>query len=126
MSNYAFFKCNKCGKVFIRMSEKGCTPYCCGEETAELVPGAVDAAVEKHVPAVTRTDAGIEVVVGSVEHPMTEEHLIEWIALEDGDRLEIRKLAAGEAPKATFAGDIADGATVYAYCNLHGLWKAEV
>ncbi|MBR4942844.1 MAG: desulfoferrodoxin [Clostridia bacterium] len=91
----------------------------------ELIAGSVDAAVEKHVPVVTKKCKTVQVDVGSVTHPMTEEHWIEWVALETEKGLQMQYLKANEAPSCTFK--LADGdkaVAVYAYCNLHGLWKA--
>ena len=90
-----------------------------------LEPNTVDAATEKHVPHVELERDGhiIHVQVGEVEHPMLEEHYIEWVALEADDRLEIHYLKPGQTPITFFAGGVKSG-TVYAYCNLHGLWKA--
>lgn len=87
---------------------------------------SVDAAVEKHVPSVVLERDGhiIHVVVGEVEHPMTEEHYIEWIALEADGRLEIHALKPGQTPATFFSGGV-KGGKVYAYCNLHGLWVKE-
>lgn len=88
-------------------------------------PNTEDAAVEKHVPAVELQRDGhiIHVQVGETMHPMTDEHYIEWVALESDDRLEIRYFKPGQTPVTFFAGGVKSG-TVYAYCNLHGLWKA--
>ena len=90
-----------------------------------LEPNTVDAATEKHVPAVDLQRDGhiIHVQVGEVEHPMEEAHHIEWVALEADDRLEIHHLKPGQTPVTFFAGGVKSG-TVYAYCNLHGLWSA--
>lgn len=90
-----------------------------------LSENTVDAAVEKHVPAVELQRDGhiIRVAVGEVEHPMTDEHYIQWVALEAGDRLEVHYLKPGNTPVTFFAGGVKSG-SVYAYCNLHGLWKA--
>ncbi|MDY2777010.1 MAG: desulfoferrodoxin family protein [Collinsella sp.] len=90
-----------------------------------LEANTVDAAVEKHVPVIDLQRDGhiIRVSVGEVEHPMTEEHYIEWIAFEADDRLEIHHLKPGQTPSTFFAGGVKSG-TIYAYCNLHGLWKA--
>lgn len=91
-----------------------------------LEPNTTDAAQEKHVPVVALESDGrlIHVTVGSAEHPMLEEHYIEWIALEVDGRLEMHMLKPGQSPVAFFPGGAKSG-TVYAYCNLHGLWKAE-
>ncbi len=91
-----------------------------------LEANITDAAQEKHVPVVARENDGrlIHVTVGSTEHPMQDDHYIEWIALDAGDRLEMHALKPGQAPTVFFPGGVSSG-TVYAYCNLHGLWKAE-
>ena len=91
----------------------------------ELEANATDAATEKHVPAVERTDDGrLKVVVGTSPHPMTPEHYIEWIALKTDNRVDIRYLNPGDRPEAVF-DDVKNG-SVYAYCNLHGLWIKEL
>ena len=90
----------------------------------ELIAGSTDAAQEKHVPVVTKKCKTVKVDVGSVAHPMTEAHLIEWIALETEQGYQIKHLSAESQPVCTFT--LADGdkaVAVYAYCNLHGLWK---
>ena len=91
----------------------------------ELTAGTVDAAREKHVPVVSleRDAHVIRVAVGEVEHPMLPEHYIEWIALEAEGRLEIHHLKPGQVPSTFFAGGVKSG-TVFAFCNLHGLWSA--
>lgn len=125
MAQATFYRCAKCG-VTVALVKKGtCIPQCCGEPMEELVAGSVDAAVEKHVPAITRADGKIVVQVGSVEHPMLDAHYIEWIALATPDRLEIAYLKPGDKPVAEFACTGAEDVTAYAYCNLHGLWKAD-
>ena len=94
-----------------------------------LEPNTVDAATEKHVPAVDLQRDGhiIHVQVGEVEHPMTEEHLIQWVVLETSQGWQQKKLAAGDAPEVKFA--LAEGeapVAAWAYCNLHGLWKTVI
>ena len=121
-----YFRCDKCGNLVESVHSSGVPMVCCGEKMRELVPGSVDAAVEKHVPVVSVEGSVVRVHVGSVTHPMTEEHLIEWITLETNRGVQRKTLSAGEAPEAVFA--LAEGEQVvaaYAYCNLHGLWKAD-
>lgn len=122
-----FFKCEHCGNVAVKAYDKSVPLVCCGEKMSLLVPGTTDAALEKHVPVVEVEGSLVKVVVGSVEHPMTEEHLIAFIALETKKGYQIAELTAEDAPRATFA--VAEGdepVAVYEYCNLHGLWKAEL
>ena len=97
---------------------------CCGQPMEEMVPGTTDAALEKHVPEVEIDGNIVKVKVGSVEHPMLEEHYIEWISLQTKQGNQRKPLKPGEKPEACFA--ICDGdevEAVYEHCNLHGLWK---
>lgn len=92
-----------------------------------LEPNTVDASKEKHVPAVTVDGAKITVTVGSVEHPMTEAHYIQFICLETSAGFCVRKLTPEDKPEAFFCLDKTQTpVAVYAYCNLHGLWKTEL
>lgn len=106
------------------VKDSGVPMICCGEPMTELIAGETDAAVEKHVPEYSVDGNKVNVKVGSVEHPMLEEHYIEWISLETKQGAQIKDLKPGQAPEACFS--ICDGdevEAVYAYCNLHGLWK---
>lgn len=119
---YEVYKCNVCGNIVEVFIGADGALACCGEDMKLLSANTVDAAVEKHVPVVTRTEDGIVVNVGSVDHPMTADHFIEWIEVVAGDTTVTAFLKPGDAPKACFPrleGDL----TVRAYCNLHGLWK---
>ncbi|MGN0286232.1 MAG: desulfoferrodoxin family protein [Atopobiaceae bacterium] len=126
MAEVTFYRCNKCGNLVAVVQKGSCTPQCCGQPMEELKAGSTDAATEKHVPVVTRADGKIKVQVGSVEHPMLEEHSIQWIALAAKDRVEIHYLHPGQKPVTEFSDDGAQDVTVYEYCNLHGLWKAQL
>lgn len=120
-----FYICDHCKKIITVVNESGVPVMCCGQKMTELVPGTVDAAVEKHVPVCEANDDMVTVTVGEVEHPMLEEHSIQWIALETANGCQIKYLKPGEAPKANFAIlDDDEVVAVYEYCNLHGLWKA--
>ena len=112
------YQCEKCGKTIVSNKELN---EIVGWK--ELIAGSTDAAQEKHVPVVTKKCKTVKVDVGSVMHPMTAEHLIEWVALETEKGYQVQYLNAGDAPVCSFK--IADGdkaVAVYAYCNLHGLW----
>ena len=119
-----FFKCKKCGQIVAKVKVKGCPIFCCGEEMEEMVPNTTDAAQEKHVPVWEAKDGVVTVTVGSTEHPMLEEHYIEWIMLQTKAGNQRKALNPGDAPKATFyiAPDDEVIAT-FEYCNLHGFWK---
>jgi superoxide reductase len=121
------YKCNHCGNIAIKVVDKGVPLMCCGEKMTELVPGAVDAALEKHVPVVTVDGAKVHVAVGEVAHPMTEEHLIQLIVLVTKKGYQVAPLTAADEPAADFV--VAEGdapVKVYEYCNLHGLWVKEL
>lgn len=121
-----FYICKHCGNIVAFVKDAGVPVMCCGEKMQEIIPGSVDAATEKHVPVIKVDGSHVTVTVGSVEHPMTEEHLIEWVALETEQGNQRKVLKTGEKPVAEFelcAGDKVIDA--YAYCNLHGLWKGE-
>ncbi|MDY4818704.1 MAG: desulfoferrodoxin family protein [Bacilli bacterium] len=119
-----FYKCNHCQNLIEMVDDRKVNPVCCGEKMMELVPGKVDASLEKHVPVVEVKDGVVEVMVGSVAHPMTEEHLIEWIVVETDKGVYRKNLKAGDAPMARFMLlDDEKVVNVYAYCNLHGLWQ---
>ncbi|MBR2835106.1 MAG: desulfoferrodoxin [Coriobacteriales bacterium] len=124
MAEVKFYKCQHCGNIVMMVDDKGVNPVCCGEKMQLLVAGAVDASVEKHVPVIEKLDNGhLKVTVGAVAHPMAEEHYIEWIMLVTEDSRFMRLLKPGDEPQAFFGS--AEHGVVYAYCNLHGLWKAE-
>lgn len=119
-----YFVCEHCGNIVEMVNNSGVPVVCCGEKMKELVPGSVDAAVEKHVPVVKEEGNTVKVFVGDVEHPMVEEHYIGWVAIETKEGMQRKYLKAGEKPEASFA--LADGdklVAAYAWCNLHGLWK---
>lgn len=123
MAETLFYRCERCGNIVAMIKAGGGTLTCCGQAMTKLEANTADASKEKHVPVVTKEDGKITVTVGAAPHPMLAEHHIEWIALATEDSVEIKYLKPGEAPKAEFAG--AAAGTVYAYCNLHGLWRAE-
>ena len=107
------------------MSEGGGVLVCCGKPMVELIAGVTDAAKEKHVPVIEIDNAHVRARVGEVAHPMTEAHLIEWIYFETTLGGTFRFLKAEDKPEAEIV--LAEGeklVAVYAYCNLHGLWKA--
>lgn len=120
-----FFKCAKCGQIVAKVEAKACPIFCCGEEMQEMVANTTDAAQEKHVPVIEAADGVVTVTVGSVEHPMLEEHSIQWIVLQTKEGNQRKVLKPGDAPKASFwIGPDDEVVAAYEYCNLHGLWKA--
>ncbi len=120
-----FYICEHCGKMVALMKESGVPVMCCGQKMTEIIPGTTDAAVEKHVPVYTVENNIVHVKVGEVEHPMTPEHFIEWVSIQTNQGNQRKALKPGDQPEICFA--LCDGdevEAVYAYCNLHGLWKA--
>lgn len=119
-----FYRCRHCGNVIQKVVDSKVPVVCCGEKMEELVPGTVDASLEKHVPVVTRLDENtLKIQVGSVEHPMLPEHHIAFVYIETengGIRVDLK-----DKPEATvYCSD--KPIAVYEYCNLHGLWKSDV
>ena len=115
-----------CGNIVAVVKDSGVPVVCCGEPMKEIKAGEMDAAVEKHVPVYEVAGNIVNVTVGEVEHPMIPEHYIEWISIHTRQGNQRKELKPGEAPKVSFAlceGD--EVIAVYAYCNLHGLWKKE-
>ena len=120
-----FFICEHCGNMIAMVKDKGVPVMCCGQKLTEIIPGTTEASVEKHIPVYTVEGNKVTVTVGSVEHPMQPEHYIEWVALQTKQGNQRKALNPGDAPKVCFAlceGDEVEA--VYAYCNLHSLWKA--
>ena len=120
-----YYICETCGNLVEMVKSAGVPLMCCGKPMKELVPGSVDAAQEKHVAVWEVKDGKVCVQVGSVEHPMLPEHYIEWISLQTAQGYQRKMLNPGDAPKVEFA--LCDGdevKAVYAYCNIHGLWRS--
>ncbi len=122
MNERAFFKCEVCGNIVGLIKDGGGELYCCGKPMVKLEPNTVDAAQEKHVPVYELNGNKLHVKVGSVPHPMTDEHWIQWIAVEEPDKTQRQILNPGDAPEADFIVN-GDKFEVFEYCNLHGLWK---
>ncbi len=120
-----FYICERCGNMMAAVKESGVPVMCCGQKMTLIVPGTVDAAQEKHVPVYRVEGNQVVVNVGAVDHPMLPEHHIEWVSLQSKFGNQRKALQPGQQPKVCFAlceGD--EVQAVYAYCNLHGLWKS--
>jgi superoxide reductase len=116
------YKCEICGNIVEVLHEGKGELVCCGQPMKLFTENTVDAAREKHVPVVEKTASGFKVKVGSVAHPMEEEHYIEWIEIIADGKAYRQFLKPGGTPEATF--DVkADKITAREYCNLHELWK---
>ena len=120
-----FFICETCGNIIAMVKPSGVPVVCCGKPMKQIVPNTTDAAQEKHVPVWSKEGNLVKVQVGSVAHPMIPAHYIEWVSLQTKAGNQRKALAPEQAPEVTFV--LTDGdevEAVYAYCNLHGLWKA--
>jgi len=122
-----FYRCDICGQIVAIVKKTGVPIFCCGKPMQELVPGQVDASLEKHVPVFVQEGDKVTVTVGSTEHPMLEQHFIEWIAIQTREGNQRKCLKPGDPPRAVFWLNPGDELqAVCEYCNLHGLWKKEI
>ena len=126
MSNTKFYICEKCGNLIEKIDDSGVPVVCCGQKMTPVEAGVVEASREKHIPVVSVEGNVVRVVVGSVEHPMAEEHSILWVELKTDRGVQRKNLQVGEPPVVSFALAGEKPLEVYAYCNLHGLWKSEI
>ena len=120
-----FYVCSHCGNIIAKVKDVGVPVMCCGQKMTEIVPGTTEASHEKHIPVYQVEGNIVTVRVGAVDHPMAPEHFIEWVSLQTKQGNQRKLLTPGQEPVVRFAlceGDEVEA--VYAYCNLHGLWKA--
>lgn len=116
------YKCSVCGNI-VEITHIGAGELvCCNKPMILMAENTEDAATEKHVPVINIQDDKIVVKVGEVDHPMDEDHYIEWIELIVDNKVYRKHLQPNDKPEATFC-KIGDNVTARAYCNLHGLWK---
>lgn len=125
---FKLYKCAHCGNIVYKVVDKGVPVMCCGQKMEEMVPNTTDGALEKHVPVVEKAAHGdgssVTVKVGSVTHPMLEEHYIPLIVAVAGDTVTFRFPKPGDAPEMKFFTR-SDKVEAYEICNLHGFWKGE-
>ena len=120
-----FYRCKHCGQIVAIVKKTGAPLICCGEEMEEIIPCTVDASHEKHIPVYKVDGDLVTVNVGSVEHPMIDAHYIEWVAIQTTSGNQRKLLKPNDKPTVEFKIlDTDKVIAVYAYCNLHGLWKA--
>ena len=120
-----FYRCSVCGQIVAIVKKTGAPLMCCGKPMEQIIPGTTDASVEKHVPVYEVRDGKVFVTVGAAAHPMLPEHFIEWVSIQTKLGNQRKALQPGQEPKVCFSlceGDEVEA--VYAYCNLHSLWKA--
>ena len=121
-----FFICKHCGNMVGLIDDEGVPMVCCGDEMTELVPNTAEASTEKHLPAITVSGNSISVQVGSTLHPMEEAHHISFVYVDTECGGQRKCLKPGKEPKLSFSFIDDKPLAVYAYCNLHGLWKSEI
>jgi superoxide reductase len=121
-----FYICKNCGNIIGLINNAGVPLVCCDEEMDELIPNTTDASVEKHVPVIKVDGNKVAVEVGSAPHPMTEQHYISWVYIQTEKGGQRKILTPEEKPRVEFVLTDDDRLeSAYAYCNLHGLWKAD-
>lgn len=127
MLNLEFYLCERCGNLVEVLNKGNIEVNCCGTNMKKIIPNTTDGAVEKHVPVILVNDNVLVATVGSVEHPMTEEHYIKSMyVVADNGMLMRKNLKPGEKPEITVDIEGAKKVTVFAYCNLHGVWKEDI
>ena len=120
-----FYQCGTCGQIIAIVKKTGVPVSCCGKPMTEIIPGTTDASLEKHVPVYEVADGIVSVRIGATAHPMIPEHYIEWVSIQTKFGNQRKALHPGDEPRVCFSiceGDEVEA--VYAYCNLHSLWKA--
>ena len=119
-----FYTCEHCGNIIAMVKESGVPVMCCGQKMTPIIPGTIDAAIEKHVPVYSVEGNEVHVTMGAVSHPMLPEHYIEWVSIQTKFGNQRKELRPGQAPEVCFSLCEDDEVeAVFAYCNLHGLWK---
>ena len=119
-----FYLCEHCKNLIEKIDDKGVPVVCCGQPMKELMLNTAEASGEKHLPDIYAQGGTVTVQIGTVPHPMIQEHLIEWVQLETDRGIQRKRLKAGDEPVVTFYIGDEKPIAAYAYCNIHGLWKA--
>lgn len=121
-----FYLCEHCKNLIGMIHNSGVPMMCCGQKMTKLIPNTVDASGEKHLPVVKVCGETLEVSIGAVNHPMTDEHFIEWVYVQTENGGIRKSLKIGEQPFVKFSLGEEKPIAVYAYCNLHGLWMTKL
>ncbi len=124
--NEKFFLCERCGNLVGLIHASGVPMVCCGQPMKALEPNTVDASREKHLPVVKVENGVVSVSIGSVEHPMSAEHFIQWVYVQTDKGGQRKCLQPGDKPEVSFALGEDKAVAVYTYCNLHGLWMTQL
>ncbi len=121
-----FYRCSICGNIVYLVEGDINHIVCCGKPMDLMVPGTVEASLEKHIPYVTEQDGRLTVQIGSTMHPSLDEHHIEWVAAVSDDSVKIKYLKSGKDPVVHFGNKHGKIKKILAYCNIHGLWEKEL
>jgi superoxide reductase len=116
------YKCEICGQVVEVTTGAKPSLFCCGEQMGQEIEKITEGVAEKHVPVISAIEGGTRVSVGEVEHPMGEDHLIEWVEIINGSYVQRKYLSATDKPYADFYVPFSEDLKARAYCNNHGLW----
>lgn len=118
------YKCSLCGNIVEVLTGGDGELICCGQPMEKLQAKSADQGKEKHVPVIEKVNGGIKVTIGSVPHPMEDEHYIEWIEVVTDGKAYRQFLQPGQAPEAIFNISAAS-VTAREHCNKHGLWEVQ-
>ena len=121
-----FFICEFCGNIVTKINDSNVPLFCCNKPITKLEVGSIEASHEKHIPVVNISNNKIIITIGEIEHPMIEEHSILWIMLITNEGEYLKYLNVGNKPIVEFIINDERPLSVYAYCNLHGLWKKDI
>lgn len=123
-----FYICSRCGQIVGIVRKTSVPMICCGEDMMEIIPHSTEDSVgEKHIPVYKIKNGRVTVNVGSVPHPMTSDHYIEWVAIVTSKGNQRKCLKPGDAPEVTFLLEKDEILKeIYAYCNIHSLWINKV
>ena len=119
-----FYKCSKCSGILFKLKSSNNKISCCNEEIQEVSVNNIDHSNEKHLPQISFSNNLMNVSIGSITHPMTTDHLIEWVFVEYGNGGEFVYLNSEPFVTINVLGKVVKN--VYSYCNQHGLWVKEV
>lgn len=116
------YKCNVCGNIVEMVHTGNGELVCCGQPMELKTENTVDAATEKHVPIIEKTNKGVLIKIGETPHPMEDSHYIEWIEIIADGKVYRKHLKPSDEPQAEFCVS-AENIQAREYCNLHGLWN---
>jgi superoxide reductase len=120
-----FYQCLTCGRIIEIINDSNSKLLCCNQPMTELIPNSSSGATEKHIPVIERDGDKVIVKVSSVAHPMTKEHYIQWVQIQTESGEQRHSFDYNDIPEVTFHVKAENVITVFAYCNLHGLWQNE-